>query len=101
MARMGCGTKTAAKSKAAAAQTEFKIKVPEAKRVSVAGSFNNWDTNSLLAKKDPRGNWSVKINLNPGKYEYKFFVDGSWMNDPKSEKVYNSFGTENSVVVVK
>jgi hypothetical protein len=42
------------------------------------------------------------MSLKPGRYEYKFFVDGSWVNDPKSPAaVYNSFGTQNSVVEVK
>ena len=79
----------------------FKLFSPKAKRVSVAGSFNNWDTTQLSAKKDTKGNWAVKVNLKPGKYEYKFFVDGSWINDPAVSAVYNSFGTQNSVVEVK
>ena len=79
----------------------FKLFSPKAKRVSVAGSFNNWDTSKLAAKKDARGNWTVKVDLKPGRYEYKFFVDGSWMNDPSAGAVYNSFGTQNSIVEVK
>ncbi len=79
----------------------FKLFSPRAKRVSLAGSFNNWDTAKFTAKKDVKGNWSVKVGLKPGRYEYKFFVDGSWMNDPEAKTVYNSFGTQNSVVEVK
>ncbi len=79
----------------------FKLFSPKAKTVSLAGSFNNWDTAKFTAKKDVKGNWLVKVGLKPGKHEYKFFVDGSWMNDPEAGTVYNSFGTENSVVVVK
>lgn len=82
--------------------TEFKISVPKAKRVSLAGSFNNWDANALSAKKDIRGNWTVKVSLNPGKYEYKFIVDGNWLNDPKcASTVANNFGTQNSIIEVK
>lgn len=82
--------------------TEFTLSAPNAKRVSLAGSFNNWDTSSLSAKKDTKGNWSVKVSLKPGKYEYKFFVDGSWINDPKCRGcVSNNFGTQNCVVEVK
>lgn len=82
--------------------TEFQIFAPQAKKVSVAGSFNNWDVKKHSAKKDTKGNWSAKLVLKPGKYEYKFLVDGSWVNDPKSgDQVYNSFGTQNSVVEVK
>ncbi|MDD5347477.1 MAG: glycogen-binding domain-containing protein [Candidatus Omnitrophica bacterium] len=79
----------------------FKLFSPKAKRVSIAGSFNNWDTSKLTAKKDTKGNWVLKTSLKPGRYEYKFFVDGSWMNDPNAATVYNSYGTQNSIVEVK
>ncbi len=79
----------------------FKLSSPKAKKVSVAGSFNNWDTAQLSAKKDTKGNWAVKVNLKPGRYEYKFIVDGSWINDPSAKTVYNSFGTQNSIIEVK
>jgi 1,4-alpha-glucan branching enzyme len=79
----------------------FKLFSPKAKKVSVAGSFNNWDTTQLSAKKNAKGDWAVKVNLKPGRYEYKFFVDGSWINDPSASAIFNSFGTQNSVVEVK
>ena len=81
---------------------ELKLYAPQAKRVSVAGSFNDWDTNSLQAKKDKSGSWIVTAGLNPGKYEYKFVVDGSWMNDPACKScVPNNIGSTNCVLVVK
>ncbi len=79
----------------------FKLQAPGAKKVSVAGDFNNWDTGALVAKKDSKGNWSVKASLVPGRYEYKFFVDGSWINDPATPAVTNIYGSQNSVVEVK
>lgn len=82
--------------------TEFKLYAPSAKRVSLVGSFNNWDTKALSAKKDTKGNWLVKVNLKPGKYEYKFFVDGSWINDSHCDScVANTFGSLNCVKEVK
>jgi len=82
--------------------TEFKLYAPQAKRVSLAGNFNNWNTKMLSAKKDSQGNWAVKVNLKPGRYEYKFLVDGSWLNDPRCTScVPNTFGTHNCVVEVK
>lgn len=81
---------------------EFKLYAPQAKRVSLAGSFNDWDTAALSAKKDAKGNWAVKINLKPGRYEYKFFVDGSWLTDSRCTScVSNAFGTQNCVMEVK
>ncbi|MBM3255349.1 MAG: glycoside hydrolase family 13 [Candidatus Omnitrophica bacterium] len=87
---------------AGAKLTELKLYAPGAKKVSLAGSFNKWDTKALAGKKDSKGNWTVKANLKPGKYEYKFFVDGSWINDPRCNScVTNSFGTQNCVLEVK
>lgn len=81
---------------------EFKFYAPQAKKVSLAGSFNNWNTKELAAKKDTKGNWIVKVNLKPGRYEYKFFVDGSWLNDPKCTScTFNNFGTQNCVLEIK
>jgi len=82
--------------------TEFRIYAPQAKKVSLAGSFNNWDTKKFTAKKDSKGNWTVKVDLNPGKHEYKFFVDGSWWNDPTCTAcVPNSYGSNNCVIEVR
>lgn len=92
MGRMCCGLKA----------TEFRLAAPTAKKVSIAGSFNNWGTNDLPAKKDSKGDWSIKVDLKPGKYEYKFFVDGSWINDRQCTTcVPNAFGTQNCVIEVR
>lgn len=81
---------------------EFRLYAPQAKMVNLAGNFNKWDTQALCAKKDSKGNWKVKLSLKPGRYEYKFLVDGSWINDPKCTAcVPNAFGTENCVVEIK
>jgi 1,4-alpha-glucan branching enzyme len=93
---------SASKAKAPKAKaTVFKLHSPAAKKVSLAGDFNNWDTGSLKARKDVLGNWSIKVDLIPGRYEYKFLVDGSWINDPGTVAVTNTFGSQNSVVEVK
>lgn len=82
--------------------TEFKLYAPSAKKVVLAGSFNKWDTKKFPAKKDSKGNWIAKTSLKPGRYEYKFFVDGSWQNDPRCTScVSNAFGTHNCVIEVK
>jgi 1,4-alpha-glucan branching enzyme len=82
-------------------ETEFKIFAPEAKIVYVAGDFNRWDAQSLPLKKTKKGVWKVKVSLKPGKYQYKFFVDGQWQNDPHCQKsVPNVFGTTNSLIEV-
>jgi 1,4-alpha-glucan branching enzyme len=82
--------------------TEFKFFAPTAKKVNLAGSFNNWDTKRLNARKDSKGNWSVKLSLKPGRYEYKFLVDGSWVNDPNCGSCTpNPFGTNNCTIEIR
>lgn len=82
--------------------TEFKFFAPQAKKVSLAGTFNNWDAKELPAKKDTKGSWAVKLSLRPGKYEYKFVVDGSWANDPRCTAcVPNGLGGQNCVIEIK
>ncbi len=81
---------------------EFKFHAPQAKRVTIAGTFNNWDVKKTAAKKDAKGTWTTKVSLKPGRYEYKFVVDGNWMNDPNcSCCIANTLGSQNCVIEVK
>jgi len=82
-------------------KVEFSFYAPERKGVFLAGDFNNWDSQSLPMKKDEEGAWKTKVKLPPGRYEYKFFTDSSWVEDlPGIEKVPNQFGTNNFVIQV-
>lgn len=78
---------------------EFTFFAPQASKVYVAGNFNNWKTNEYLLKKDKDGMWRTSIWLSPGNYEYKYVVDGAWVQDlPCSNIVQNSYGTFNCVL---
>ena len=80
----------------------FRLCAPQAKKVSVAGSFNNWSAGKLTAKKDSKGNWMAATKLRPGRYEYKFVVDGAWVNDPCCITcVPNNLGSHNCVIDIK
>jgi 1,4-alpha-glucan branching enzyme len=88
--------------KKTAKNVEFIFHAPEAMEVFLAGEFNSWDTGSLLMKKNKEGVWKTSVKLAPGRYEYKLFVDGVWVeNIPGAEPVPNPFGTQNWVVWVK
>jgi hypothetical protein len=52
----------------------------KANRVNLAGSFNNWDPNILKMMRTDSG-WIANVKLGPGKYWYKFIVDGDWKTD--------------------
>jgi len=47
--------------------------------VTVRGSFNNWGETPMTKQAD--GAWSVSVDLEPGEYQYKYFVNGQWPQD--------------------
>jgi 1,4-alpha-glucan branching enzyme len=57
-------------------KTKFSLSAPEAQSVSIVGDFNQWNISSHFLKHDRKGIWSISLSLNPGQYEYRFFVDG-------------------------
>lgn len=82
-------------------EVEFSLFAPDAKKVCLAGSFNEWNKAKTRLKKDSKGTWKASVELKPGSYEYKFVVDGNWWNDPSCNScVANSFGSQNCVVNV-
>ena len=88
--------------KATKKEIELGFHAPKAKSVAVGGDFNNWNPKTAVAKSSKDGYWKVKLELAPGKYQYKFLVDGQWQNDPRCHScVPNSFGTLNCVIDVK
>ena len=81
---------------------EFQLSAPQAKSVHVCGTFNEWRTNAGRMTKDSLGVWKGSLPLKSGKYEYRFFVDGQWIDDPRAKKtVINQFGSRNAVLEVK
>ncbi len=58
----------------------------QASEVSLAGDFNGWNPQSLPMKKNQNGVWRVELKrLPPGRYGYKFLVDGNrWVEDPSN-----------------
>ncbi|MBB1284335.1 hypothetical protein HRH25_08130 [Flavisolibacter sp. BT320] len=52
----------------------------QAKRVMLAGSFNNWKPDQLSMQKTDSG-WIYDIALGAGKWWYKFIVNGNWIVD--------------------
>ena len=79
---------------------EVKLHAPNARAVFVAGNFNGWDPRRTSLHKDSGGVWRTFLPLSPGRYEYRFIVDGQWMDDPLSPAYApNPFGGLNCVLV--
>jgi hypothetical protein len=81
----------------------FELRAPEAHRVTLAGSFNEWSPNEVeLSRNAATGLWTATVPLQPGEHEYLFVIDGSqWIPDPNAHaQVDDGFGQANSVIVV-
>ena len=74
----------------------------------LAGSFNDWNQEATPMAREGSRHWAVTLQLPPGRYEYKFVVDGEWYCEPgcavtesqHAHCVMNEFGTMNLVLVV-
>ena len=74
----------------------------QAQKVCIAGSFNQWSTQSHCMKKD-KNTWTLKLSLSPGRYPYLFLIDDRISKlDPGAALTEESgFGTKNSILVVE
>lgn len=71
---------------------------PGATRVCAAGSFNEWNPSATPLVSLGDGDWGKELVLPPGRYEYRFVVDGQWIDDPAAKQtVPNPFGGVNAV----
>jgi 1,4-alpha-glucan branching enzyme len=94
-------TTTSQNKKFAGSPTQFAFEAPTSQRVSLAGNFNNWDTNAAPMHKGADGIWRLSLPLGPGQYEYRFYADGVWRDDPGAQqRAANALGTENCVRIV-
>lgn len=74
---------------------------PGTKRVCLVGTFNDWQADRKRMTKVKDGSFRARLSLAPGRYEYKFVVDGQWLPDADAvEQVTNPFGSANSVAIV-
>ena len=90
----------------------FSYHAPSARQVTLAGNFNNWGGTQGGGRYDPSidpmsdpdgdGTWTIVIPLPPGRYQYKFVIDGGvrWEQDPNNPDTAVEGGFENSLIVV-
>ena len=83
-------------------EVAFSIFAPKASDVYLVGEFNNWQVNESARMIQNNGTWNKKINLNTGRYRYRFVVDGNWVEDTANpQKEANPYGSLDSLVEVK
>jgi 1,4-alpha-glucan branching enzyme len=55
-----------------------------AREVCLAGSFSDWAPMPMLSLES--GRWVKQLTLPPGRHEYRFVVDGQWVDDPSAKE---------------
>ena len=87
------------------AEVQFSLKINDNKAhtVAIAGDFNGWNPQTDILE-DPEGDgiWTGTLNLEPGRYEYMFVMDGEkWFPDPNALRyVKDGFGNKNAILEI-
>ena len=88
--------------------TRISCRAPEAKEVFLVGTFNDWRPRATPMIREGKGEWGARLELVPGRYEFKYVVDGQWCYEPGFPDqacecegcVPNVFGTLNRILEV-
>jgi len=87
-----------------ATEVTFRFAPPTvAETVTVAGTFNDWNSFAALMRgTNENGVWEITLELSPGTHQYKYVVDGSsWLTDESADEfAEDGFGGRNSVLRV-
>jgi len=94
------GQAAAAPAGSAPVRVRFQLQARGARRVALAGSFNQWRPDlTVLEPASADGVFTGTLELPPGDYEYMFVVDGRWITDPAAgERRDDGFGRQNSLL---
>jgi len=82
---------------------KFSVSWPEARYVYIVGDFNDWKLNeeNRLLPTIKEGTWEKRLTLKPGRYKYKYVIDGRWVKDPDNPNTeINPFGSHDSVLTI-
>ena len=83
---------------------QFVLVAPTARKVTVVGDFNDWDSSHAAFQAEHRGGgvWSVTAPVPVGHHRYSFVVDDSlWVSDPAAPRALDDdYGMPNSALVV-
>ncbi len=96
---LALGDSASFQSVVAKGNAEFRYDLTKKKRVEVAGDFSGWRSIPLYRS---GGGFSRRVEIPPGRYHYKFIVDGQWKLDPaNSDTENNASGEAENVLVVR
>ncbi len=93
--------KVSGKKSPAKRRVTLSVEAPQAETVLLMGDFNQWNEKKHPMKKGKSGVWEKIIVVQPGRYEYRFLVDGQWRNDPGNARLCpNCFGSNNNILEI-
>ena len=71
--------------------------------VALCGDFNGWSADNIALQRGHDGAWRVTVPLEPGRYRYRYLLDGErWENSWHAERYEpNPFGSTDSVVTIE
>lgn len=81
----------------------FAVLIPDARTVTVAGSFNSWRPAEYSLTNTPALRlWSGFVPMTaPGAVQFKYIRNGyDWRFDPCAQSVSDGMGGKNSVIVI-
>jgi chromosome partitioning protein len=78
----------------------FTVEALSAERVQLVGDFNGWTVEGSDMQRDGQF-WRKVLNLAPGRYLYRFVVDGNWQSDPLNTSVEPGTRGYNSVLFLE
>ena len=103
----GCFLSSVLAASAAIHEVAFSCLLPEADRVYLLGSFNEWKTSDDALMANDGGVWRKSLSLAEGEYAYKFKAEGpridgdGWRRDWKAPReTRNDRGPGNSLLAV-
>ena len=79
----------------------LRVRAEGAKEVVLTGDFTQWAKDKVRLTPSAGGEWIASLELAPGEYQYRLIVDGEWRDHAEAaQRVPNSFGTQNCVLIV-
>ena len=96
---LGARAARAAAPEATPEGVRFTLDAPDARSVSLAGAFNDWNPQATPMRRGAGAVWEAIVPLPPGVHQYKFVIDGAtWVPDPAhAARIDDNRGGFNSV----
>lgn len=82
-------------------RVSFRVDAPDALRVTVMGSWDDWAREQPLTRRDRTGRWQGWVAVPAGAHRYRFRIDGHVTRPPAAPRYQrDDFGGEDGVVDV-